>query len=263
MNNHVKNYLAIVAMAVLLMLGYAALNFAKTYSRAIQPSSFRSFTVAAEGKSLNFPDVAKFNFGVKTEGGKNIGDLQNENAEKVNAALESVKSGGVKDEDIKTIRYDIEPRYQYNNCSIYQFDNCPKNKDCICPPPKIVGYTISQTIEVKIRDFEKIGELLNGIVNKGVNEISQLSFEIDDLTISQNEARNQAIVKAKEKAESIAQTAGFRLGRLLSVEENSGQIPYYKTLRTEAVDMGASAIPTIEPGSQETNISISLTYEIE
>lgn len=254
MSNQIKNYLAIVLMVVLLMLGYAALDFAKTYSRAIQPSSFRSFTVSAEGKSLNFPDVAKFNFGVKTEGGKDIGNLQNENAEKVNPALELVKSNGVKNENIKTLNYNIEPRYQYYSC--------PKQGGP-CPPPEIVGYTISQTVEVKIRDFQKIGGILSGIVKQGINEISNLSFEIDDPTAAQNAARDHAIVKAKEKAKSIAQAAGFHLGRLLSIEENNGAIPYYKSLRAETFGAEMSAVPTIEPGSQETNISVSLTYEIE
>lgn len=254
MSNQIKNYLAIVLMVVLLMLGYAALDFAKTYSRAIQPSSFRSFTVSAEGKSLNFPDVAKFNFGVKTEGGKDIGNLQNENAEKVNPALELVKSNGVKNENIKTLNYNIEPRYQYYSC--------PKQGGP-CPPPKIVGYTINQTIEVKINDFQKIGGILSGIVKQGINEISNLSFEIDDPTAAQNAARDHAIVKAKEKAKSIAKTAGFHLGRLLSIEENNGAIPYYKSLRAETFGAEMSAVPTIEPGSQETNISVSLTYEIE
>lgn len=263
MSNQIKNYLAIVLMAVLLMLGYAALDFAKTYSRAIQPSSFRSFTVSAEGQSLNLPDVAKFNFGVKTEGGKDIGDLQNKNTEKINSAIELLKSNGVKKEDIKTLNYNIEPRYQYYNCSIYQFNNCSENKDCVCPPPEIVGYTINQTIEVKIKDFPKIGGILSGIVKQGINEISNLSFEIDDPTAAQNAARDQAIAKAREKAESIAKAAGFRLGRLLSIEENNGAIPYYKSLRAETFGAEMSAVPAIEPGSQETNISISLTYEIE
>lgn len=259
MNNKIKDYLGLAIIAAMIILAYAAVSYTNAFSRSIQPSSFRSFSVSAEGKIVAIPDVAQFSFGVKTEGGKNIADLQKENTKKTNQAIEFIKSNGVEAKDIKTTNYSLEPRYQYYNCSR------PENSATPCPPPDIVGYTVSQTVSVKIRDFKKIGDVIAGIVKNGANEVSSLSFAIDDQTLVQDRARNEAIVKAKAKAASVAKAGGFRLGRLLSIEEG-GYSPLYRydSLAMEKGMGGSETLPSpaIEPGSQEITTTITLKYEI-
>ncbi len=260
MNNKIKNYLGAAVIVVLLFIAYAAVSYVKTYSRSIQPSSFRSFSVSAEGKVVAVPDVAQFTFGVKTEGGKDIGDLQSQNTEKVNKAIDFVKSNGVDPKDIKTTNYSLDPRYQYYNCS-----HPESSVTTPCPPPDIVGYTVSQTVSVKIKDFKKIGDILAGVVKNGANEVSSLSFTIDDATLVQDQARNEAITKAKVRAISVAKAGGFKLGRLLSIEEGSTPVYYgYETMKSVGVG-GATAptVPTIEAGSQEITVTMTLRYEIE
>lgn len=258
MNTKIKNYLGFVVMAALLIFAYAAISYVNTYSKSIEPSSFRSFSVSAEGKVTALPDIAQFTFKVITEGGKNISDLQIQNTEKMNKAIEFVKSNNVEVKDIKTQSYNLKPRYQYYNCSH------PESSVAPCPPPEIVGYTITQTVLIKVRDFKKIGDILSGVIQNGANEVSQLSFTIDNSTIVQNQARNEAITKAKEKAISIAKAGGFKMGRLLSLEE--GYTPYYpyetmKGMGGESAPL--AAVPTIEPGSQEVTVTVTLKYEIK
>ncbi len=260
MNNKIKNYLGVAVIIVLLFTAYAALSYVKTYSRSIQPSSFRSFSVSAEGKIVAIPDVAQFTFGVKTEGGKNIADLQKENTEKINKAIEFVKSNDVDAKDIKTTNYSLNPRYQYYSCPH------PESSVTPCPPPDIVGYTITQTVSVKIRDFAKIGDILAGVIENGANEVSSLSFAIDDQTLVQDQARNEAIAKAKTRALSVAKAGGFRLGRLLSIEEGYAPVYYgYETMKAAGIGGGADSLPspTIEAGSQEVTVTMTLRYEIE
>lgn len=257
MNNKIKNYLGVAVIATIFVFAYAAASYANTFSRSIQPSLFRSFSVSTEGKIVAIPDVAQFSFGVKTEGGKNISDLQKENTEKTNKAIEFIKANGVEAKDIKTTNYSLEPRYQYYDCS--RLDNSAKP----CPPPDIVGYTVSQMVSVKIRDFKKIGDVIAGIVKNGVNEVSSLSFVIDDQTLVQDQARNEAIAKAKEKAISVAKAGGFRMGRLLSIEE--GSTPFYRYDNLTAKALGGEeslSSPIIEPGSQEITVTVTLRYEI-
>lgn len=110
-----------------------------------------------------------------------------------------------------------------------------------------------------------ISPLLTGVVESGANSVSGLSFMIDDATTVENEARAEAIKKAQEKAASIAKAGGFQLGRLLEISESSGGYsPYYA--RSAVMDMAgskeAAVAPTIEAGSEEINISVSLKYEI-
>ena len=260
MSESVKNYLGIAAAAILLIFAYAAISYVNSYSQSIEPSAFRSFTVSGEGKITAIPDVAQFTFSIITEGGKDIAKLQKENTEKGNKIIGFIKSQSVEDKDIKTQNYNLEPRYQYFNC--YQpMDGKSKS----CPPPEIVGYTIRQTVSIKVRDFFKIGDILAGAIENGANSVSQLSFEIDDIDKIKNQAREEAIKKAKEKAENIAKAGNFRLGKLLSIEEEGfAPTPYYlKNMELLPMDAGGLPSPTIEPGSQEVTVNIVLKYGIK
>lgn len=261
MNDKIKNYFWVAATVALLAGAYGTVSYVKSYAKAIQPTSFRSFSVSGEGKAVSAPDVAEFSFSVITEGGKNVAEIQKQNTEKVNKAIDYVKSQKVDAKDIKTVGYSLEPRYQYFNC--YGGDGRP------CPPPEIVGYSVHQTVSVKVRDFSKVGDILSGVVQNGANSVSSLMFTMDDPTGPENAARAEAIKKAKEKAQDVARAGGFRLGRLISIQEGYSGVPIYN--RFEALgkggmgggDAAAMPAPAIEPGSQETIINVVLTYEIE
>lgn len=239
-------------------LAIATLWYVRSYSLVIEPSSFRSFSVSGEGKTVAIPDVAEFSFSVLTQGGKDLGALQKENTVKMNRAIGIVKAAGVSEKDIKTQQYSIEPRYQYSNC---RYDNLVDSGKS-CPPPEIVGYTVQQSVIVKVRNFEKIGGLLSEVVQSGANSVSQLSFTLDDPTEVQNQARTEAIAKAKEKAKFIAKAGGFGLGRLLSIEEGGGYIPIYSYGVAALEAKGAAPAPRIQPGSQEVKVNVTLRYEI-
>jgi uncharacterized protein YggE len=189
-----------------------------------------------------------------------------ENTQKINRATEFVKSEGVEAKDIKTENYSMEPRYQYFNCNPVilrgsEGESVPRP----CPPPEIVGYTITQTVLVKVRDFSKIGALLAGVVSAGANSVSQLSFTIDDPAGLESEARGKAIQQAREKAEAVARAGGFKLGRILSIHEGGG-FPVYRALEAKGGDFGGEVVslpaPAIEPGSQEIRVAVSITFEI-
>lgn len=262
MDNKIKNSLGIVIAISVLALGYSAIIFAIYFSKSIQPSSFRSFAVSGEGKEIAVPNIAQFTFDIITEGGKDLALLQKDNTTKTNKAIEFIKSNGIDVKDIQTQNYNVSPRYQYFSCpgGIITPNQAPRP----CPPPEIVGYTITQTISVKIRNFEKIGSILSGVVSNGANSVSQLNFTIDDPTSVQNIAREKAIQKAKEKAESIAKAGGFQLGRLLAIDEGgSTPIPIFKASGIQTMESVPTPAPIIEPGSQETIVNITLHYEIE
>jgi len=254
MGRSIKQYFWVAVTVAVLVVAYAAWSYARTYSQSVEPSSFRSFSVTGEGKAVAIPDIASFSFSVVTEGGKDIGALQSENTGKANAAVAFVKGEGVEVKDIKTQAYRMEPRYQYYAC-----------KTGACPPPEIVGYTITQVVAVKVRDFAKIGKLLSGVLKNGANSVADFQFKVDDPTAVQAEARAEAIQKARAKAEEVAGAAGFSVGRLLSIDEGGGYQPMY-SMAAESLDRGGgpSAVPapTIEPGSQEVTVDVTLRYEI-
>lgn len=247
-----------VKMALLAVVVFSVASYAYTYSRSIEPSAFRSFSVEGEGKVVAIPDVAEFSFTVLTQGGVNLAALQQENTDKANNAIAFVKSKGVAEKDISTQAYNVTPRYQHFDCR-----PSPLGGSVSCPPPEIVGYEVRQSVQIKARNFDIVGELLSGVVEKGANSVSQLSFTIDDPTKVENDARAQAIEKAKEKAKVIARAGDFRLGRLLSIQEGGDVSPYTRvqSLSVKAFNEAAVA-PTIEPGSQDIRVTMTLVYEI-
>jgi len=262
MKETTKNYLGVAIIISILIVAFSSWSFVRSYSRSIEPSSFRSFSVSGVGEVVAVPDVAEFSFSVITQGSTDIASSQETNTEKTNAAIDFVKSKGVDAKDIKTASYNLEPRYQYYNCLPNYLEDGSARP---CPPPEIVGYTVTQTVLVKVRDFSKVGDVLGGVIGAGANSVSQLTFTIDDDEKVLSEAREEAINKAKEKAESIAEAAGFSVGRLLSISE-SGVYPrpmYYAKDIVYGLGGGeAQSAQSIEPGSQEVTVDVTLTYEI-
>jgi len=256
MHLHVKNSLGVAVSIAVLVSSFSAYLYVQFYGRSVD---VKSFSVSAEGRAVVLPDVARFSFSVITEGGKNLTDLQKENSKKLNNAIDFVVTKGIDKKDIKTTGYNIVPRNEYSSC--------PSGLDAKpCPPPTIVGYTITQDVQVKVRDFGVVGDILAGVVDRGANSVSQLSFIVDDETKYKEQARSEAIEKARRQAVEIARAGGFKLGRVVSLEEGAGPRPYYSTYDSMPFEaskvMGVSA-PRIEAGSNEISVSISIRYEIE
>lgn len=288
MNQNIKNILGSAIVLTVLAVGYAAVSYVHTYGKAIQPSSFRSFSVTGQGKAIAIPDVAEFNFTVITQGGKDLASLQSQNTTAINKTIAFVKSKGVADKDIKTQYYNVSPDYQTYNCNIFpQIYSgtsesagsammiqapAPSSPTIMppvrsCPPALIAGYTITQSVEVKIRDFTKIGDVMSGVVTNGANQVGQLSFTLDDPSTIQNQAEADAITKANAEAKIIAKAGGFTIGRLLNLQTGGNPYPIYNyAMSARAMDSVKSAsapTPTIEPGSQEVNMTVTLQYEIK
>lgn len=256
MDSKIQNILGIAIIAALLLFVAASFWYVNSFSASVAPQ--RSFQVQGEGKVVVLPDVAQISFGVLTEGGTNISELQKQNTEKANRIINFLKDQGIDDKDIKTQQYNISPRYEYFSCPR------PLGQETKpCPPPEIVGYTISQSISVKVRKMDMVGDILAGVVARGANNISGPTFTIDDPKALQQQAREKAIAEAKQKAEDIAKAGGFQLGKLLSLQEGVSMPSPILPMARFAEGSIEEAAPEIEPGSQEITVSVTLTYEIQ
>lgn len=213
----------------------------------------RLITVSGEGKVTAAPDIAQLSFSVITEG-KNPGQVQEENAEKMNKAIDFVKKQGIADKDIKTSGYNLYPVYDYG--VIYPLGTTRS--------PFIQGYRLTQTVSVKIRDFEKISAILGSLSEFGINQVDGVSFDVDEPDQYMNQARDEAFEKARDKAEAMAKAAGVSIKRVVSFSESGSPFPRYYAF--EAYGKGGAAdsapAPNIEPGSQDVTVTVSVTYEI-
>lgn len=232
-----------VAIIVLLLTGNALWR----YGKSVFPA--RVINVSAEGKAVVSPDVVNLSFSIVSEG-KDPEKLQNDNNAKINAAINFVKEQGIDAKDIKTAGYNLVPRYEYDEKRRTSF---------------ISGYTLTQTVLIKVRDLNRVAKILSGLPERGINQIGALSFDIDDPDKFLNKARQDAFEKALAKAKSMASQNGVRIRRVINFGEFSGGFPPPIPLEAAALGRGGPAPvvqPSIEPGSQEVKVQVNVTYEI-
>jgi hypothetical protein len=202
------------------------------------------------------PDTAQFSVSVVTDGGLDTADVQKQNTEKMNKVIEFIKGQGIEDKDIKTQRYTLEPRYDALVCV----------RGKVCPQPKVVGYAVTQSVVVKVRDTGKTGSILAGVVENGAQSVSEISFIVYDQVKTKNAARDEAIEQGRKQAMSVARAAGFGLGKLISVYEDNSSgdaATVSEGLGGGLADAKQTApVPSIEPGSSEQKVRMVLTYEI-
>ncbi|MCK4805821.1 MAG: SIMPL domain-containing protein [Candidatus Pacebacteria bacterium] len=246
-----------IAFLVILSLGvlsWGYYNYHQAQSIINQGEHTISFT--AEGKVLAKPDIAKITFYVINQGEK-AETVQKENNERMQEAVIFVKNQGVGDDDIRTVQYNLTPEYDYTWCKK------PGEKPYPSCPPKIIGYKLNQGIEVKMRDFDKIDTIVGGLSEKGVNQISNVSFVIDDTENYKNEARILALDKVEKRAKLLAQKSSIKLGKIIDISEGQEIYPVYRTATMEAVPTSSDEITApIEPGTEEITVILTVTYKL-
>jgi uncharacterized protein YggE len=250
---------ALVGMVLVLFLAVVTIKEFKSLAFVGRDNGvYNSISVNGKGEEVAIQDVATFSFGV-TEKAKTVSEAQKNATDKINATLAVVRAGGVEDKDIKTVSYTINPSYEYSQGVCSQWS---------CPPGKsvLVGYEVSQMIEVKVRDIEKAGELLASIGSQEVENISGLSFAVDNADEIKAKARAKAIADAQSKAEKLAKDLGVKIVRITSYYDSSDNVyPMYGMGgdMMEAKAMSAAPIaPEVPAGEQKTIANVTITYEI-
>jgi len=162
--------------------------------------------------------------------------------------IASLKELEVPENQIKTSRLDISPRY-----STYGSTR------------RIIGYTASVSLTVTLRDFEMINTVIDASVKHGANNLGGMRFSFSEEGLVYRQALTDAITVAREKAETMAAAAGVELGTLLVLRE-SGYNTY--AYRNEYVMMEAAAPMAddfagtqVMSGELQIQAAVDLTYE--
>jgi uncharacterized protein YggE len=219
------------------------------------PSS-NTISVDGSGEAFAIPDIATISFSVLGEGATPA-VAQKIATDKVAKALEAMKNLDIAEKDIKTTSYDSNPKYDYGRpCTIYP---------CPIQDPKIIGYEVSQSISVKVRDTEKAGDVLEALGTVGVTNISGPDFTIDNEDVVKAEARADAISDAKTKADELASELGVTLVRIVNFSESSNNYPgpvYYEKAMSMDSAGGAAPAPELPSGENKYSSYVTITYEI-
>lgn len=223
---------------------------------------YNSVTLMGRGEVLATSDIASFNFQVM-ETAESVEAAQNVATQKVNNIIAKLKERGIEDKDIKTTSYNVSPKYEW------QSQVCPVGQ--ICPEGRsvIVGYNVSQSVDVKVREVDQAGDLLTMIGQEQVSYVSNLQFSIDDEENLKAEARAKAITNAKAKAAELEKQLGVKLDDIISFYEEDDRYPMYDAYRMEsyAVDgMGGASVkssPDLPTGENTVSVNVSVTFKIE
>jgi len=212
-------------------------------------------SVRGEGEATRIPDIATFSFSVEATAADPAA-AQGQSAESLNAIVAHLAERGIEERDIKTTAYNLSPRYEYSQAPC-QAGFCPPGRS------ELVGYTVNQMVEVRVRDTAIAGELIAGVGERGATNVSGLSFTMDDDSEAKAEARAAAVEDAKEKAKQLAGTLDVRIVRMTGFwEEEGGGYPMYDRGYGGEMMESAAVNPAVPAGENTVRSVVNISYEI-
>ncbi|WP_333837602.1 SIMPL domain-containing protein [Novosphingobium sp.] len=211
-------------------------------------------TVSAEGRSTRVPDLAVFTAGVTTEG-KTASEALTSNARQMNATLAALKSTGVAARDIQTSNLSVSPVYGQPR----RLPDGTTEGD-----PVIVGYRATNQVQVKQRDLARYGQTIDTLVKAGANQVDGPSFQLDKADAAMDEARVNAVTKARARAELYARAAGLKVVRVLTISEAGGYSaqPPMLYARADKMMMSSPAPSPVAAGELDLTAQVTITFEL-
>jgi hypothetical protein len=211
-------------------------------------SQAQGLSVSGEGRASAAPDVAVLGLGVSAKAAT-VKEANSQAQEAMSDLLDSLEDNGVQEKDIQTRQFSVYPEYDY------------RNKEQV-----LTGYRVTHMLQVKVRDVDKAGEVIDDAVEAGGDllQVQSISFTIDDTTALRSEAREEAVTNAQAKAEELATLAGVSLGKPTYITE-SISTPYPEPYYDRGLGYEMEAVPATEisPGELEVVVTVHMTYAIE
>ena len=216
-----------------------------TMSYSQETKQIPLINVNGEGKIKVTPDQVSISATVETKG-NNAKDVKKQNDEKMDAVLKFIKKMNIPTADFRTKQVSLNPQYDYEK--------------------KKTSYNAVQTVEIILKDLSKYDELMEGLVQQGINRVDKVSFESSKLLQHQSEARKLAIKDAKQKAEDYVSVLGQKVGKAFVISDNS-QIyqpqPMYGAMRMKESADSAASNETLAIGEIEVTINVSVSFILD
>lgn len=201
-------------------------------------------SVSAQGEASRAPDIATASAGVTTQAA-DANTAMRENAAQMTRVLAAIRAAGVAERDIQTTGINIHPTYRH-------VDN---------EEPRISGYSASNTVNLKVRDIAKLGEVLDALVASGANNVSGPSFGIDQPDAVYDEARRKALDQARARADMYAKALDLRVRRIVSISEGGGMQQPRPMFAMRAMAMDAESTP-VAAGENTLEANLEVVFEL-
>ena len=231
-----------ILLAALLALG----PFAMSHAQSAPPVSADGtlLSVSARAEASRTPDIATLSTGVVTQAADANAALK-ANSAQMAQVVSTIRSAGVAERDIQTSGISIHPQYRH-----------AENQ-----PPTITGYQASNTVDIKVRDIGKLGQVLDALVASGANQVHGPSFGIDQPEAVYDEARQAALAQAQARAEMYARSLGLRVRRIVSISEGGGFQPPVPMMKAMAMDARMESAP-VSPGETTLSANLDVVFEL-
>jgi uncharacterized protein YggE len=245
---------SLLMAAALAAAGAASPAMAQAVSpaRVVAPGN-AVLTLSADGRSTRTPDLAVFSAGVTTQA-KTAGAALSENADRMNAVITALKASGIAERDIQTSNLSVNP--------VYGQPRADSNGN-VSGDPVIIGYQANNQVEVKQRKIGNYGKTIDTLVEAGANQVSGPSFQLDNPDAASDEARIDAMKKARARADLYARAAGLTVKRILTISEGGGYSPQPMVMYARAEKMMASGAPSpVAAGEVQVGANVTVTFEL-
>ena len=257
-----KKWLFIITLGLVLIVAIPALmgctapaTSQSTASPVVVSQQTTGFWVNGKGEITVTPNLATVSLGVETME-TNVADAQAEASDGMKKIMKSLADSGINQKDIQTGAFYITQRINWNS---YQ--------------SSIIGYTVTNMLTVKIRDMNKVGDIIDSAIAAGgdIIRMDNLTFSVEDPSEIYQQAREKATANARDKAEQYARLLGVKLGAPTYVSESTQQSnPYYYGNNVGNYYSGNMTTPTvtdssdssISPGQNTITLNITVAYEL-
>jgi len=207
--------------------------------------------ISTNGSTSQKPDLAMFTAGVATTG-KTAKEALAANSAAMNRAIRSLRRSGIAERDIQTSNLSISPVYASRNRSGNTLEE---------QVPPIIGYRANNQVIVKQRKLDDFGKVIDTLVSAGANQVSGPTFQVEDTDSALDEARREAMEKARKRAELYARAAGLRVSRILSISESGSYSPRPQAMMSRvAMDQGEST--PVSAGEVKLQINVAVRFEL-
>lgn len=249
--------LMLAGICIASYFGIKTINEIKTFGTIHNSlADIRTIDVSGTGDAFAIPDIAIIHATIEQKA-KNVHDAQVPVTEKASELVTFLKKSGIAEKDIKTLNYSANPEYEYP-APCYS-GPCPASSRAT-----LIGYTVSQTLSIKIRDIDSVPAITEGIGALKVSSIQGPDFSIDDEDMVKAEARKNAIDDAEAKAKILAKDLGVKLVRVVRFNEGNSSypMPMYAKMQDAYGVGGGSTAESMPEGESKYTANVTITYEI-
>lgn len=225
-----------------------ALAMALTFGTALraETSAERQIQVSGEGRVEVSPDLAVITLGVTKEANE-ASEAMALVSEDMSAVVQELRAVGIAAKDLQTQQISLHP--VWSNGGLLSSGSDQR---------RITGFSASNTVNLRVRDLDQLGEVLDRVLRAGANQFQGLRFDVADQAELQDQMRANAVADARHKAQILAEAAGVTLGPVRSITDlhQGGGRPVM------AMEMARSSAMPIEAGELSFSHSVQVVFDL-